>query len=172
MKTQPKDAIETSVASAAAIIAIIPELRAYARSRLGTADRAEDAVQDTLERAWRSRQTFAAGSSLKGWLVRIMRNLLIDQYRKHHRLVEDIDGKAAALLSVPAVQHVRLEYGDLLSAIETLSPDMRQALLFIGLGMTHVEASVAMGIPLGTLKSHVRRGRARIEAAGIAEQLS
>jgi RNA polymerase sigma-70 factor (ECF subfamily) len=165
MKTAAKtlDKAGRSAVSAAAIIAIIPALRAYAISRLRSTDRADDAVQDTLEKAWRARESFEQGSSLKAWMVCIMRNQIIDTFRKNKRIVEDVDGREAARLETPADQLWRLEYADLLSAIDTLTPDMRQALLLVGLGMTHSEGSLLMRIPLGTFKSHVRRGRVRLE---------
>jgi len=158
-----KDTADPFAASANAITAIIPVLRAYAMSTLRSRDRADDAVQDTLEKAWRARASFEVGSSLQGWLVRIMRNQMIDTFRKSQRIVEDVDGREAARLETPADQHWRLEYADLLRAIDTLTPDMRQALLLVGLGMTHIEGASLMAIPLGTFKSHVRRGRVRIE---------
>ncbi len=167
MKTYPHDRTGESVASAEAITAVIPVLHAYAMSRLRSADRAQDAVQDTLERAWRGRAHFRQGSNLEGWLVRILQNQMIDGFRKGRRSVEDADGEYAARLTTPPDQHARLECAELLKAIGALSPDMRQALLLTGLGMTHPEAAGSMGIPLGTLKSHIRRGRERIEACGL-----
>jgi RNA polymerase sigma-70 factor (ECF subfamily) len=162
----PKDPnLAASEVSEAAITAIIPALHAYALTRLGSGPHADDAVQDTLERAWRARDTFKDGSSVRGWLFRIMSNRIIDGFRTNRRTVQDVDGETASRLVTQPDQLWRLEYADLLTAIETLTPNMRRALLLTGLGMTHVEGAAAMECALGTFKSYVRRGRSILLAS-------
>jgi RNA polymerase sigma-70 factor (ECF subfamily) len=164
---EPVTALALSTASAAAILAVAPVLRAYARSRLNSHARADDAVQDTLERAWRSRASFIEGSNLAHWMHRILRNRIIDNFRSDRRTVEDVGGQAAGLLVSLPNQHVSAEYKDLLRELELLTPKTRRALLLTGIGVTDIEASAIMDVPLGTFKSYVRRGRLKLKAAGV-----
>jgi RNA polymerase sigma factor (sigma-70 family) len=164
---EPVTALALSTASAAAILAVAPVLRAYARSRLNSHAQADDAVQDTLERAWRSRASFIEGSNLVIWMQRILRNKIIDNFRRERWTVEDAEGQAAGLLVSLPDQHVSAEYNDLIRELESLSPQTRTALLLTGIGVTDLEASEIMGVPLGTIKSYVRRGRVKLKAAGV-----
>lgn len=59
----------------AQLAAAIPHLRAYGRSLSGDLDRADDLVQDTMLKAWASRDRFAAGTSMKAWTFVILRNV-------------------------------------------------------------------------------------------------
>ncbi len=125
--------------------------------------RADDLVQDTLERALRYRDHFVPGSSLRAWVFRILRNKFRDDLRADRRLVEDIDGENAARLVSAPEQLWRLQYTDLLAAIELLAPESREAIVLVmGAGLTHQEAAIACGCPLGTLKSRIRRARAQL----------
>ena len=135
------------------IIAEIPGLRAYALVRTRSAHLADDLVQDTLERAWRARETFQDGASLKGWLITILRNRLIDVYRGRGPVTEDIDGDQAAKLASAPQQLWRLQYIDLLAAIDQLPPAQMEAVRLIWIaGLTMEEAAAVLGRPLPTVK--------------------
>src|ERR1017187_2380020 len=56
------------------LIALIPHLRAFARSLCGQRELAEDLAQNALAKAWRSQGRFQAGTNLKAWLFTILRN--------------------------------------------------------------------------------------------------
>ena len=58
----------------AQLTSLVPNLRAFARSLCGAADQADDLVQETLVKAWKSRASFEPGSNLKAWLFTILRN--------------------------------------------------------------------------------------------------
>ena len=144
-------------------VGLIPSLRAYARVLAKSATYADDLVQDALERAWRNRELFQTDSNLKGWLFRILRNRFLDEFRRQRNVVQDVDGAHAAYLVSPAEQYWRLQYLDLINAIDKMSPEVRDALLLVmGLGFTHDEAAAVLDCPLGTLKSRVRRARAQL----------
>ena len=120
-------------------------------------------VQDTLERAWRHRATFQEGSNVKPWLFGILRNRFTDDVRRSRKTVEDVDGENAARLISPADQHWRMQYNDLLAAIKLLPASTRDALVLVmGAGLSHEEAAVVLGCPLGTLKSRIRRAREQL----------
>ncbi len=145
------------------IVSIIPHLRAYARLLTGSRPHADDLVQDALERAWRHRARFVAGTNLKAWVYRILRNKFTDDHRNGRFLVQDVDGEGAARLVSPADQIWRLQYADMLAAIQALPEHSRQSvLLVVAAGLTHEEAAAICNCPLGTLKSRVRRARAQL----------
>jgi RNA polymerase sigma-70 factor (ECF subfamily) len=167
VKLKAADDEETSEASSAAITAIIPALRSYAMGRLRSKSNADDAVQETIERAWRSRNSFTPGAELKPWIFTILRNAIIDGFRRDRFLVQDVDGSEAARLTSEPDQVWRLRYAEVVAALESLSADQKRAIMLVVLGSTTVEAAVQMGCPLGTLKSHLRLGRRKLKAAGL-----
>lgn len=67
--------------------ALVPNLRAFARSLSGNADAADDLVQETLVKAWKSRASFAPGSNLKAWLFTILRNTFLSERRKRKAML-------------------------------------------------------------------------------------
>ena len=145
------------------IIKIIPALRIYAMILTKSPAHADDLVQDTLERAWKHRTSFKAGASLKAWLFSILRNRFVDELRKNRQTVQDVDGDAASKLVTPPDQYWRLQYNDLFKLIEGLAPGVRDALLLVvGAGLSHEEAALVLGCPLGTLKSRIRRARGQL----------
>jgi RNA polymerase sigma-70 factor (ECF subfamily) len=145
------------------IVKAIPALRLYATFLTRSTPRADDLVQDTLERALRHRASFQDGSNVKAWLFSILRNRFTDDFRRGRRMVEDVDGEAAARMVSPADQHWRLQYADLLKAIDAMPPATRDALVLVmGAGLSHEAAASILGCPLGTLKSRVRRARSHL----------
>jgi DNA-directed RNA polymerase specialized sigma24 family protein len=81
--------------------------------------------------------------------------------------VQDVDGVAASRLVTQPDQFLRLQYADVVTAIETLNADQRRAILLFVLGLTNEDGAVAMNCPLGTFKGYVRLGRHKLRAAGI-----
>src|SRR5215210_8624202 len=81
------------------LLAVMPNLRAFALSLVGDRDRADDLVQDTILRALQKQDGFEPGTKLQAWLFTILRNQFYSTYRKYKREVEDVDGFYAAKLS-------------------------------------------------------------------------
>src|ERR1700755_2508308 len=67
------------------LLALIPFLRAFARSLCGNHDSADDLAQETLVKAWQSRATFIPGTNLKAWLFTILRNQFYSDRRRAWR---------------------------------------------------------------------------------------
>lgn len=156
-------AAKQSEAMKTALVAAIPNLRAFAISLCGNADRADDLVQEALVKAWDKIDTFQAGTNLKAWLFTILRNAYFSEFRKRRREVADGDGEYSAKLSVQPAQHGHLDLNDLVAALEQLSEDQREAILLVAAeGFSYEEAAEISGCAVGTVKSRVNRARARL----------
>ena len=142
----------------------IPALRAFARSLCGNAVRADDLVQETLAKALSKIDRFEEGSNAQAWLITILRNQYYSEGRKRRREVEDGEGHFAATLVAPDRADDSLEVRDLLSALQLISDEKREALLLVSAsGYSYEEAAEIIGTRPGTVKSRVSRARAELE---------
>jgi RNA polymerase sigma-70 factor (ECF subfamily) len=142
------------------MLAAIPNLRAFAMSLSGSADRADDLVQETVMRAMTNIGSFTPGTNMAAWLFTILRNLFRSQYRKRRREVEDPDGSYLASLKLPPEQFGRLEFKELITALAKLPHVQREALLLIAAsGFSYDEAAAICEVAVGTIKSRVSRAR-------------
>jgi RNA polymerase sigma-70 factor, ECF subfamily len=146
-----------------ALLAMIPNLRAFAFSLSGNHDRADDLVQETLLKAWSHMETFQEGTNLRAWLFTILRNSYFSEMRKRRREVEDSDGKKAEGLSVTPAQQGHVDMEDMRKALGLLPPDQREALVLVGAaGMSYEEAAEIAHCAVGTIKSRVNRARIKL----------
>src|SRR5947208_9574587 len=146
-----------------AMLAAVPSLRAFAISLSGNVDRADDLVQETLLRAVTNIDSFQPGSHMSAWLITILRNLFLTEYRKRRREVEDADGRHVDSLKSPPEQHSRLEFEEFRVALAKLPSGQREALLLVGAsGFSYDEAAAICESAVGTVKSRVNRARARL----------
>lgn len=142
----------------------VPALRRYARALTRNADRADDLVQDCLERAIRKRGLWTPTGTLQGWLFRILLNLWRNDARTQRRRGEHVPIEGLLVEpSTPAPQLGRIALGEMSRAIDQLPGDQREALLLVVLeGSTYEEAATILGIPIGTLMSRLGRARAAL----------
>ena len=146
------------------IIAEIPRLRRYARALSGDTSRADDLVQDTIERALSRWSLWRAGSDLRAWLFAIMHNLFVNQIKSARRL-EYMDDDALPEPEVRASQTDNLEVRDIGAALQRLPVEQREVILLVGLEELSYEAAAkSLGIPVGTVMSRLSRGRERLRA--------
>jgi RNA polymerase sigma-70 factor (ECF subfamily) len=146
----------------AAIAEHIPRLRRYARALAGDSHRADDLVQDTLERALTKFHLWRHGSDLRAWMFSIMHNVFINQLKARRELALD-EATEAALESPP--QSDPLQLRDLDAALRRLPAEQREVLLLVGLEqLSYIEASQALDVPVGTVMSRLSRGRERLRA--------
>jgi RNA polymerase sigma-70 factor, ECF subfamily len=164
-----KDKPPASEKMKSALIALIPNLRAFAYSLCGQHERADDMVQETLLKAWSHLESFQAGTNLRAWLFTILRNTFFSEMRKRRREVEDSDGKRAESLSVGPAQQGHVDMQDLHKALDLLPPHQREALMLVGAaGMSYEEAAEIAKCAVGTVKSRVNRARSRLaELLGV-----
>lgn len=149
------------------IEACVPALRRYARALTRDADRADDLVQDCIERAIRKRALWKPTGPLRAWLFRILLNLYRNELRSARRRGEHVP--VDMLVVEPAVapaQPGRIALAEMSRAIETLGREQREALLLVVLeGLSYAEAADALEIPMGTLMSRLGRARAALRIA-------
>ncbi len=144
--------------------ALVPQLRAFARSLSGKRDVADDLVQDTLLKAWAARDKYRAGTNMRAWLFIILRNVFLSQKRRDRFRGEWNPEIAERTLSTPASQEKQLQLADLQRALSTLPPAQLEALILVGAGgLPYDEAAEICGCAVGTVKSRVARGRAALE---------
>ncbi|MBL8566745.1 MAG: sigma-70 family RNA polymerase sigma factor [Hyphomicrobiaceae bacterium] len=145
------------------LAALVPNLRAFARSLSGNPDRADDLVQEALVKAWQNRGTFAEGSNLKAWVFTILRNTFLSELRKRKNEVEDADGAFANSLATVGNQASHMDLLDFRAAFETLPADQREALILVGAeGFGYEEVALMCGCAVGTIKSRVNRARQKL----------
>lgn len=145
------------------LLAVVPNLRAFAMSLIGSADRADDLVQETLMKAWAKQTSFENGTNLKAWLFTILRNEFYTQMRKKGREVSDSDGIHAAKLAGHPEQMGHLDLQDFRKALERLPPDQKEAIILVGgSGFSYEEAAEICNCAIGTIKSRVSRARTRL----------
>jgi RNA polymerase sigma-70 factor, ECF subfamily len=145
----------------------IPALHRYARCLAGTADKADDLVQDCLERAVAHYDQFQPGTNLRAWLFTILHNVHCDQRRQAARrgVQVPIEDWIQELRS-PAPQPEQLEVRDVSQAFDCLSEPHRQVLILAGLeGLSCEEAAEQLHVAVGTVKSRLFRARATLRAA-------
>jgi RNA polymerase sigma-70 factor (ECF subfamily) len=151
----------------AAVEAHIPALRRFARTLLrGDRERADDLVQDCLERAlahWHNRQP---DRELRGWLFTILFNCFVTDRRQRQREFRPRSLDALEEAQAPGsagAQERRLACRDLLRGFAELAQAQRTVLLLVGVeDFTYEETAGILGVPIGTVMSRLSRGRERL----------
>ena len=139
----------------------IPRLRRYARALVRDADRADDLVQDTLMRALAKQHLWEPGTNLRAWLFTLMHNQHVNNVRRPAREavqldVEEMSGALIATTDSTGSCQLR----ELENALARLRPEEREVILLVGLeGMRYDETARILGIPIGTVRSRLFRGR-------------
>ncbi len=148
------------------IVEQIPHLRRYARALLGDSERADDLVQDCLERTWSRFHMVRSDGNLRAWMFTIMHNLNANAARRASRRPRTIAYEHDIhAVSVDGGQEGRVAMTGLSRALEQLSAEQREVVLLVGLEqMTYEEVARIVGVPLGTVMSRLHRGRERLRS--------
>lgn len=140
-------------------------VRAFLRNLVGDSSDADDIAQDTFLAVWTQARSYRGQASVRSWLFAIAWRQAKDSQRswfRRRRRETAYHEMAAPDAERPARPDERIA---LMQALGSLPLDQRGAVaLCLGCGLTHGEAAEALGLPLGTVKSHVARGRARLLA--------
>ncbi len=144
----------------AELLALIPFLRAFARSLCGSHDSADDLAQETLVKAWQSRATFAPGTNLKAWLFTILRNQFYSDRRRAWRQTPWDQDAAERLPGTSQDQGWSADLSDTARALRQLPDEQREALILVGAGgFSYADAAAICHCAVGTVKSRVARAR-------------
>lgn len=139
---------------------LIPHLRAFARSLCNNPALADDLAQEAMLKAWKSRQAYERGTSMKAWSFTILRNLFYTEMRRSWR-AQPLDPEVAeATLIANDDPSASLDLLALRNALEKLPLDQKEALILVSAGgMSYEEAAEVCGCAVGTVKSRVSRAR-------------
>jgi RNA polymerase sigma-70 factor (ECF subfamily) len=152
--------------SRAELVALLPDLRGYARFLAGRSVEADDLVQEALARALAALGQLRPGSNLRAWSFVILRNVFFEQTRRRRTERAALERGALAHETAAPAQHAHSELADLQRCIFTLPPLQREALVLVGAqGMSYEEAAEICGVPAGTVKARVSRARAALARA-------
>jgi len=130
-------------------------LFAYAVNALHDRGAAEDCVQETFLRAWRSRESFdPARAAARTWLFAILRNVVIDAQRAGQRMPRTVAEDAAPEAAAPSTEP--LDRLQVVEALAKLSEEHRAAVVAIHLtGESYAEVAERSGVPVATLRTRV-----------------
>ena len=153
-----------------------------ARRLVGSRDEAEDLMQETYARAFRSWRSYTPGTNLRAWLLRILTNLNIDRARTRQRRpqtepLEEGDyflyNRLAEATGDSADEErvlSRLSQNHVVSVLSELPHDFRDVVVLVDIGgFAYAEAAQILDVPVGTVMSRLHRGR-RILKRQLAEE--
>ena len=155
-------------------LALADQVYRVARHLSGSREDAEELVQETYARAFRSWRSYTPGTNLRAWLLRILTNLNIDRGRRSQRApqmtpLEANDYYLYDKLSAegdggqPADEErvvERLSQDDIVSALSAVPHDFRDVIVLVDIGdFSYADAAQILDIPVGTVMSRLHRGR-------------
>jgi RNA polymerase sigma-70 factor (ECF subfamily) len=147
---------------------LIAPLRAYARALTGRAEAADDLVQEALLRALAAEAQFQPGTPLRAWVFTILRNHWRDTLRRRGRESRALQAVGQVAASPPDAPDVPagLALDGLAAALHALPQAQREALLLVGAqGLSIIEVAAICGVPEGTVRVRISRGRAALRRA-------
>jgi RNA polymerase sigma-70 factor (ECF subfamily) len=154
-----------------------------ARHLVGSREEAEDLMQETYARAFRSWRSYTPGTNLRAWLLRILTNLNIDRGRRVQRTpqmtsidekgdyylydkMEEAEGKP--LDEEKVIE--KLSQDSIVDALAHVPHDFRDVLVLVDIGdFSYADAAQILDIPIGTVMSRLHRAR-RILKGELAEE--
>jgi RNA polymerase sigma-70 factor (ECF subfamily) len=157
----------------------LPQLARFALSLTRDEADADDLVQETFLRAYQAWESFIPDSECRGWLFTICRNTHYRQERRESRMVQCDDPELEALAAVAVHASAAtaglgdiFARGDLRDAIGAalgrLSDQFREAIILVDVqDQSYEEAAAAIGVPVGTVRSRLFRGRRLLQESLI-----
>lgn len=139
-------------------------LRRFSMSLTHDRDRADDLVQDTIERAMQKAHLFD-GANLRAWLFTICRRIFLNQVRKQKLTGTSVTVEDAPQneLKVVATQESTIEFHDVAIAFDKLSPKDKTILALVAVeGLKYQEAADLLDVAVGTIRSRLSRARTKL----------
>jgi RNA polymerase sigma-70 factor, ECF subfamily len=144
-----------------------------ARRLVGSREEAEDLVQETYARAFRSWRSFTPGTNMRAWILRILTNLNVDRGRRIQRTpqtqaLEESDyylaNKVASAAGEEALEQEqvveRMSQDSIVKALAEIQPQFRDVVVLVDIGdFTYADAAQILDVPIGTVMSRLHRGR-------------
>ncbi|HEY7004621.1 MAG TPA: sigma-70 family RNA polymerase sigma factor [Gaiellaceae bacterium] len=162
------------------VLELSDQVYRVARRLVSTREEAEDLVQETYARAFRSWRSYTPGTNLRAWLFRILTNLNIDRGRREQRtptsqpleegdyfLYNRLEAESGTEDEARIVE--RLSQDEIVQALAEVPHDFRDVIVLVDIGdFTYQDAAQILDIPIGTVMSRLHRGR-RILKKELAE---
>ena len=162
------------------VLELADQVYRVARRLVSTREEAEDLVQETYARAFRSWRSYTPGTNLRAWLMRILTNLNIDRGRREQRapatqpleegdyfLYNRLEAESGSEDEDRIVE--RLSQDGIVEALSAVPHDFRDVLVLVDIGdFSYQDAAQILDIPIGTVMSRLHRGR-RILKQQLAE---
>jgi RNA polymerase sigma-70 factor (ECF subfamily) len=162
------------------VLGLADQVYRVARRLVSTREEAEDLVQETYARAFRSWRSYTPGTNLRAWLFRILTNLNIDRGRREQRspstqpleegdyfLYNRLEADSGSDDEARIVE--RLSQDEIVEALAEVPHDFRDVIVLVDIGdFTYQDAAQILDIPIGTVMSRLHRGR-RILKKELAE---
>ena len=162
-------------------LALADQVYRVARHMVGSKEEAEDLVQETYARAFRSWRSFTPGTNLRAWLLRILTNLNIDRGRRVQRTPDTQPLEEGDYFLYNKLEEAgpadddkiveRLSQDSIVEALSAVPHDFRDVIVLVDIGdFTYADAAQILDIPIGTVMSRLHRGRRILkqELAGVA----
>jgi RNA polymerase sigma-70 factor (ECF subfamily) len=154
-------------------LALSDQVYRVARRLVSTREEAEDLVQETYARAFRSWRSFTPGTNLRAWLLRILTNLNIDRGRRKQRAPDEQPLEESDYFLYNRLEQAtrdgnvdeervveRLSQDDIVGALSAVPHDFRDVVVLVDIGdFTYQDAANILDIPIGTVMSRLHRGR-------------
>ena len=147
----------------------------------GSPQSAEELVQETYLRAFRSWRSYATGSNLAAWLATILRNIYLDEARRQSRrpVIESLDEQGDYYLYNHLAETAkepqeavlnRLAGGAIVDSLADVPPTFREVIVLVDVGgFSYKDAAEILDVPVGTVMSRLHRGRRLLKQA-LAER--
>ena len=163
------------------VLQLADQVYRVARRLVSSREEAEDLVQETYARAFRSWRSYTPGTNLRAWLFRILTNLNIDRGRREQRapvtepleegdyfLYNRLEEDGAAADDEERVVE-RLSQDGIVRALSAVPHDFRDVIVLVDIGdFSYQDAAQILDIPVGTVMSRLHRGR-RVLKRELAE---
>jgi RNA polymerase sigma-70 factor, ECF subfamily len=144
-----------------------------ARRLVGSREEAEDLVQETYARAFRSWRSYSPGTNMRAWILRILTNLNVDRGRRIQRTpqtqaLEESDyylaNKVASAAGEEALDQERvverMSQDSIVKALSEIQPQFRDVVVLVDIGdFTYADTAQILDVPIGTVMSRLHRGR-------------
>ena len=149
-------------------------VRAYLRHLCSNNATADDLAQDTFIKLWDKAHLFSGTGSFKGWLFKVAYNQFLQGLRKtKSERIKAMSPDETNAVEYQQAKTMSEDFPDLHRFLQVLNPDERKVMvLAYAHGLTHNEISEITDLPLGTIKSHIHRGKLKIqESFNLNEQI-